>query len=83
MPLKTITFRVPEERLHALDHLAEVQQRDRSFVLNEAVKQYLSLYDYHCELIREGIRQLDAGEHVDHATVLEMVAERARRTESE
>jgi predicted transcriptional regulator len=81
MPLKTITFRVPEERLQALDSLAEVQQRDRSFVLNEAVNQYLSLYDYHCELIREGLRQVEAGETVPHEEVLRMVAERARRTE--
>ncbi len=81
MPLKTITFRVPEERLHALDSVAEVQQRDRSFVLNEAVNQYLSLYEYHCELIREGIRQDDAGETVPHEKVLRIVAERARRTE--
>jgi predicted transcriptional regulator len=80
MPLKTITFRVPEERLQALDNLAEVHQRDRSFVLNEAVNQYLSLYDYHCDLIREGIRQDEAGETVSHEEVLKMVAERARRT---
>jgi predicted transcriptional regulator len=81
MPLKTITFRVPEERLQALDLLAEVQQRDRSFVLNEAVNQYLSLYDYHCELIREGLRQVEAGETVPHEEVLRIVQERARRTE--
>ncbi len=43
MPLRTVTFRVPEEKLLALDFVAEVQQRDRTFVLNEAVAQYLSL----------------------------------------
>ena len=53
-----------------MDKVADVQQRDRSFVINEAVTQYLSLYEYHCELIEEGIRQDDAGEVVDHETVL-------------
>jgi predicted transcriptional regulator len=74
MPLKTITFRLPEEKLQALDCVADVQQRDRSFVINEAVTQYLSLYEYHRVLIEEGIRQDDAGEVVDHETVLNMVA---------
>ncbi len=67
--LKTITFRVPEERLHALDYLADVQQRDRSFVLNEAVNQYLSVNEYHRQLIEEGIRDDDAGDLIDHETV--------------
>ena len=82
MPLKTITFRVPPERLQALDSLADVQQRDRSFILNEAVSQYLSLNEYHCELIREGIREDDAGEVVDFETVKESMAERMRRAEA-
>ncbi len=69
MSLKTITFRSPEEKIEALDSLAEIQQRDRSFLINEAVDQYLSLNDYHRELIEEGIRQDNAGELIDHAEV--------------
>jgi predicted transcriptional regulator len=74
MPLKTVTFRLPEDKLEALDSVADVQQRDRSFVINEAVTQYLSLYEYHRTLIEEGIRQDDAGDVVDHETVVDMVA---------
>ena len=80
MPLKTITFRLPEEKLHLLDKVADVQQRDRSFVINEAVTQYLSLYEYHCELIEEGIRQDDAGEVVDHETVLSRMDDLIRKS---
>jgi predicted transcriptional regulator len=69
MPLKRITFRLPEEKQQALDSVADVQQRDRSFVINEAVTQYLSLHDYHRALIEEGIRQDDAGDVVDHQTL--------------
>jgi predicted transcriptional regulator len=75
MPLKTITFRLPEEKLQALDSVAEIQQRDRSFVINEAVAHYLSLHEYHRSLIEEGIRQDDAGDVVDHETVLKMMAD--------
>ena len=70
MPLKTITFRLPEEKLQELDTLAEVQQRDRSFVLNEAVTQYLSLHEYHRALIEEGIHQADAGEMIEHEALM-------------
>jgi predicted transcriptional regulator len=74
MSLKTITFRVPEERLQVLDSIAEAQQRDRSFVLNEAVAQYLSLQHYHRELIEQGLREDDAGDVIEHEAVLEMAA---------
>jgi predicted transcriptional regulator len=82
MPLKTITFRIPEEKLQELDTVAEVQQRDRSFVINEAVTQYLSLHEYHRALIEEGIRQDDAEDVVDHETVRSMVAGLTRKPKS-
>ena len=82
MTTKTITFRVQEERLQALDSIADMQQRDRSFILNEAVSQYLSLQEYHRELIEEGIRQDDAGEVVDHSEVRKMVAAWSRKQEA-
>jgi RHH-type transcriptional regulator, rel operon repressor / antitoxin RelB len=70
MPLKTIAFRLPEEKLKELDSVAEIQQRDRSFVINEAVTQYLSLHEYHRSLIEEGIRQADAGEVIEHQALM-------------
>jgi RHH-type rel operon transcriptional repressor/antitoxin RelB len=78
-PLKTITFRIPEEKLQALDSVAEVQQRDRSFVINEAVTHYLSLNDYHHGLIVEGLQQDDAGEVIDHQILMNTASEWARK----
>ena len=74
MQQKTVTFRAPGDKIKALDSLAALQQRDRSFVLNEAVDQYLSLNDYHAALIKEGIRQDDAGEHMSHKDVGKLVS---------
>ncbi len=79
MPLKTITFRLPEEKLKELDTVAEVQQRDRSFVINEAVTQYLSLHEYHRALIEEGIREADAGEMITHQELMSKAAGWARK----
>jgi predicted transcriptional regulator len=74
MGLKTLTFRTPEEKAAALDKAAALQQRDRSFILNEAVDQYLSLQEYHLALIDEGIRAADAGDVIPHSEVVKMVA---------
>jgi predicted transcriptional regulator len=74
MSLKTLTFRTPEEKAAAQDKAAALQQRDRSFILNEAVDQYLSLQEYHLALIDEGIRAADAGDVIPHSEVVKMVA---------
>ena len=77
--MKTVTFRAPEEKVAALDSAAAWQQRDRSFVINEAIDQYLSLQEYHLALIDEGIRAADAGEVVPHSEVLEMIASLSKK----
>jgi predicted transcriptional regulator len=74
MSLKTVTVRVPEDKVKKLDAVAARQRRDRSFILNEAVDQYLSLQAYHLALIDEGIRADDAGEVIPHSEVEKMVA---------
>jgi predicted transcriptional regulator len=79
MNLKTLTFRVPEKKVAALDSAAALQQRDRSFILNEAVDQYLSLQEYHLALIDEGIRAADAGQFIDHSEVVTMAASWSRK----
>jgi predicted transcriptional regulator len=79
MNLKTLTFRVPQKKVAALDSAAALQQRDRSFILNEAVDQYLSLQEYHLALIDEGIRAADAGQFIDHSEVVKMAASWSRK----
>jgi predicted transcriptional regulator len=82
MSLKTLTFRAPEEKVSALDSIAAMQQRDRSFIINEAVDQYLSLQEYHLSLIDEGIREADAGKLVDHGDVVKRAAQWSRKHKS-
>jgi predicted transcriptional regulator len=79
MSLKTLTFRAPEDKVAALDSVASMQQRDRSFIINEAVDQYLSLQQYHLALIEEGIREADAGHTVPHSQVKKMVASLSKK----
>ena len=76
---KTVSVRTDAKNVKALDALASVQDRDRSYLLNQAVDNYLDLQQYHIELIEKGIRQADAGELVDHSEVEKMVAKLRRR----
>jgi RHH-type rel operon transcriptional repressor/antitoxin RelB len=75
---KTVSFRTDMKKVKALDALASMQDRDRSYLLNQAVDNYLDLQLYHIELIEKGIRQADAGELIDHRDV-EKIAARLRR----
>jgi len=74
MEKQTISFRLDEEKLQALDILAQALDRDRSYLLNEAVAAYLDVQRWHIEQIERGIRQADAGKLVEHSKVKKMVA---------
>lgn len=77
MAMKTITVRVDDKKVKALDKASLQQRRNRSFVLNEAVDYYLSMQQHYADLILKGIEDDDAGRHVSHE---EIVAELRRRT---
>jgi predicted transcriptional regulator len=76
---KTVSFRTDAKKVKALDALAAGQDRDRSYLLNQAIDNYLDLQQYHVELIEKGIRQADAGELVDHREVEKIVAKLSRK----
>lgn len=62
MSKDTITFRLDPEKRAALDEIAEGLDRDRTYVLNEAIELYLELHRWQVAHILEGIRQADAEE---------------------
>lgn len=76
---KTVSFRTDAKKVKALDALAASQDRDRSYLLNEAIEHYLDLQQYHIRLIEEGMRQADAGELVDHEEVEKLAMKPRRR----
>ena len=69
MNKQTISFRLDEDKAEALDTLAEALDRDRTYLLNEAVSAYLDVQRWHIEQIESGIRQADAGKLVEHDKV--------------
>jgi predicted transcriptional regulator len=53
--------------------------RDRSYLVNEAVAQYIEAQEGWAAHLREGLRQADAGEIASAEDVAEVFAPRARR----
>lgn len=76
---KTVSFRTDARKIKALDALAEAQDRDRTYLLNEAIDHYLDLQAYHKREIEAGIREADAGDLVDQHDVEKMIEELCRR----
>lgn len=60
----TITFRTNIDRREALDALAASQQRNRSFLINEALDNYLEVQQWQIEHIKQGLAAADRGDFV-------------------
>lgn len=62
---RVITFRADSEKVVQLDSLAKAMDRDRSYLINEAVEHYLSRQRRFTELVEEGLRASQRGELID------------------
>jgi len=73
---KTVTFRIDGEKVKKLDSYAAQDERDRSYLLNEAITRYLEARDFQVARIEEGIRQADAGQLIEHTEVISRLRKR-------
>jgi predicted transcriptional regulator len=74
---ENITFRIDSEKRSALETIASGMERDRSYVLNEAIDLYLEMNRWQINEIRQGIAEADAE---DFATQQEVKAIFAKLT---
>lgn len=73
---KTISFRALAEKIDALDSLAAAQDRSRSYLINEAITNYIELHAYQEALVRKGLEEMRKGRVVSH----EDIVKRLKRT---
>ena len=66
---KPITFRMDDEKVQILDQLAESMDRDRSYLLNEAVDDYLETQQWQLQGIDRAIADADAGKFASEEEV--------------
>lgn len=73
---KTISFRAVAKKIDALDSLAAAQDRPRSYLINEAITNYIELHAYQDALVRKGLEEMRKGRVIRH----EEVVKRLKRT---
>ena len=64
----TITFRTEAETKRHLDQVAQMMDRDRSYILNQAIDTYLEIYHWQIQHIEAGKAQAKNEEFVPEAT---------------
>jgi len=77
MSKENITFRLDSEKRAALDLIAVGMDRDRSYLINEAITLYLEMHQWQIKEIQSGIAEAEAE---DFATEEEVIAVFARLT---
>ena len=69
MTKETITFRVDQVKREALDAIAASLDRDRTYVLNEAITSYLEMYSWQIAEIEKAVLEADAEDFASHQEV--------------
>ena len=75
---KTISFRAVAEKIEALDSLAAAQDRPRSYLINEAITNYIELHAYQDALVRKGLEEMRKGRVVSHEEVVKRLKKKRR-----
>ncbi|AFY46730.1 putative transcriptional regulator [Nostoc sp. PCC 7524] len=70
MSKENITFRIESDKKLALEAIAKGINRDRSYVLNEAIDAYLEMHQWQIEEIHKGIAEADAGDFASDEEVM-------------
>ncbi|MGA2350250.1 MAG: hypothetical protein ABSF70_07455 [Terracidiphilus sp.] len=70
---RTISFRIAPEKVAELDLIAKAMDRDRSYLLNEAVEGYLNEQRRFAAMVEEGLEASRKGELIDDEEVGRMI----------
>ncbi len=76
MTMSTTSFRVDARMIARLDRLAAAIDRSRSWVINQAIEQYLDHEEWFAEAVNEGIAAADRGELVPHEEAVKAARDR-------
>ena len=79
MASETLTVRIEPGMRKSLDTIAALQDRDRTYIVRQALEAYLDLYDWQVKHIRRGVRAGDAGKFATEAQVRKTIARLTRR----
>jgi predicted transcriptional regulator len=70
---RIVSFRIAPEKVAELDLIAKAMDRDRSYLLNEAVESYLNEQKRFVALIEQGLEASRKGELIEDQDMAEMI----------
>jgi predicted transcriptional regulator len=73
-PTHPLSFRTSPDKARKLDRLSEATQRPRSWLLQQALDNYLETQAWQIEHIETGLKELHNGQAVPHERVTEWLA---------
>jgi predicted transcriptional regulator len=76
---KVLTLRLEPKLTDQLDKLAEATQRSRSFLIAEAVRDYVAVNEWQVGEIKKAVAEADRGEFASEEEVKTTFRKRARR----
>lgn len=74
MEKANVTVRLDKSKIEQLDRFAAVADRDRSYLIKEAIDQYLELKQWQADEVRKAISEADAGQFVPEAEIEKLFA---------
>ena len=66
MASQTTSIRLGDDKLSRIDRLAAAIDRSRSWVMNQAIEQYLDHEEWFAQAVAEGVEAADRGDLVSH-----------------
>jgi predicted transcriptional regulator len=78
MAKEVMTVRIDAETKQALDEIAATLDRDRSYIVNDALAAYVETHQWQIEHIRRGLREANTGKFVPERAMKRAI-ERLRR----
>ncbi len=75
----TISFRTITEKKDELDKVAESLDRDRSWVINRAIDNFLDLQRWQTEQIDKGLKDLESGRFISHEEMKKRITRMVRK----
>jgi predicted transcriptional regulator len=73
MSKHNITVRLDSQAVTLLDRLAESLDRDRSYLIKQAVDSYIEMHQWQLDEIEKAIAEADAGNVLPHKKVVAML----------
>ena len=76
---KVLTLRLDSQLAKRLDKLAEATDRSRSYLIAEAVQEYVSLNEWQIDEIKKAVGEAERGEFASDEEVQQVVRKWKRR----